>query len=188
MSENVVVLLPERVDARRLAEQGGALKGQCPAATLTRLAALALEVKDATASLDFEQDEAGRVLVRGKVKGGIRTTCQRCLEPVAITLAGEFEFRPDEEGEEFLPEPGNPTPAAESELPVRALVEDELLLLCPMIPCHPPGTCQAADSADSAGRLSHGAARKNPFDVLAALRQNAGDPPSEPVTARNPEE
>ncbi|MEN9726618.1 MAG: hypothetical protein RL434_984 [Pseudomonadota bacterium] len=188
MSEGAVVLLPERVDARRLAEQGGALKGQCPAATLTRLAAQALEVEDATASLDFECDETGRVLVRGEVRGGIRATCQRCLEPVAIALTGEFEFRPDEEGEEFLPEPGSPAPATESELPVRALVEDELLLLCPMIPCHPPGTCEAADSAGSAGQSSLGSERKNPFDVLAALRQNAEDPPSEPAAARNPEE
>lgn len=185
MSDDLSVVLPERVDAHRLAEQGAVLEGRCPATLLTRLAAQASGVEGATARLVFARDEAGRVLVRGRVKGGITTPCQRCLEPVTLVLESEFEFRPEEEGEEFLPPPGGAAVPAERELPVRALVEDELLLLCPMIPCHPPGSCQPAAATEMATAEN---GRKNPFDVLAALRQNAGDPPPDPAAARNPEE
>lgn len=185
MSDDTSSVLPERVDARRLAEQGGVLVGRCPAVTLTRLAAQALTVADASARLGFTRDETGRVLVRGEVHGAVTTTCQRCLEPLVISLDSEFEFRPDEEGEEFLPLPGNSGVPVENDLPVRALVEDELLLLCPMIPTHPPGACRpAAPTAESSAEEQ----RKNPFDVLAALRQNAEDPPAAPAAARNPEE
>lgn len=185
MSNDALSVLPERVDAQRLAEQGGVLEGRCPARLLPRLTAHADSVQEATARLSFSRDETGRLLVRGEVRGGITTPCQRCLEPVTITLKSEFEFRPEEEGEEFLPLPGTPAAPSDKEIPVRALVEDELLLLCPMIPCHPPGLCRpaATDHETSAGN-----GRKNPFDVLAALRQNAGDPPPDPAAARNPEE
>lgn len=185
MSQDEPGLLPERVDARRLAEQGGHLEGRYPSTVLERLAALALEVKDARARLDFTRDEAGRLRVRGEVQGGVVMSCQRCLEPVAIALEGAFEFSPEEEGEEFLVEPGRAALPLDTALPVRALVEDELLLLCPMIPSHPPGECQAASNGQDS---VDGNSRKNPFDVLAALRQNAGDPPSGPAAARNPEE
>jgi uncharacterized protein len=185
MSSDSLPVLPERVDARRLAEQGGVLEGRCPAGLLPRLAAQASSVEEATARLVFARDEAGCLLVHGEVLGGITTTCQRCLEPVTIKLESEFEFRPEEEGEEFLPVPGGAATLAEKEVPVRALVEDELLLLCPMIPCHPPGSCRPTVTTDE---TSPGNGRKNPFDVLAALRQNAEDPPPDPAAARNPEE
>ncbi|MGD9603878.1 MAG: YceD family protein [Gammaproteobacteria bacterium] len=160
-------ILPEHVDATRLAAQGATLQGAYPAAALGRLAAAFTKVRDAEATLTFTLNENHRIVISGRVNGRVTAVCQRCLGPVEIVIAGEFEHLPEDEA---LTGPDLTAPGAHVNLDLLALVEDELLLACPMIPKH------AAPECTPPGReVGAGGGRDNPFDVLSTLRQNADD-------------
>lgn len=173
--------LPDHVDAGRLAAQGTTLEGGFPAAALNRLSSTFTNVQPAAVSIEFALNDARQVVLRGEVSGRVTAICQRCLQPVDLDLRGEFEYVP--EAEEML-EAGPVPSAASANFDLLALVEDELLLACPMIPkhadpdCHPP--------PEDEGRAGSG--RENPFDVLATLRQNIKDKPRRSDAASNPEE
>lgn len=166
--------IPDLVDLARLAQAGAALAGRVTAARLQRLREVYAEVDDATVRVAFGLDPGdGRVQLRGDLTGRVLTTCQRCLGPLWLELASHFEIRPDEEEA-----PVPPPPAGSFDL--LALIEDELLLACPMIPRHADTGCAAASDPALAAR----GGRPNPFDALATLRQNtapeSGDARADP--------
>ena len=178
------LLLPETARPQRLAEAGTRLTGVCPPDQLPRLSAQYLTVAPLQVELTFGRDDQGRVLVEGHLSGQVSTLCQRCLREVEIPLEGHFEYLPGEDSEDLLA-PARPGPeAADAPLALRTLAEDEALLLCPMIPRHPDGTCEPA----SPGEGEAVPRRDNPFDVLASLRHNDADQPRDPVPGRHLEE
>lgn len=175
-------LLPDHVDAARLAAQGATIAGEFPATALRRLAATYTEVQPVAATVTFALNELHQIVVRGHVRGALTGTCQRCLQPVGLAVSADFEHLP--EVEEML-EPGPPP----GMLDLLALVEDEVFLACPMIPRHESRECPAP--ADGSGGDPEGpgdAGRKNPFDVLASLRQTSKDQPLANDAAPNSEE
>ena len=179
----MVLTLAEHVDPRRLATQGTRLAGEFPAAVLTRLTAIFMDVQPAAATIDFSLNDEGRVILRGHLHGRVTGTCQRCLAPVTLNLKGDFEHLPEEEA---AAERGLDSVAQEGEssLDLLALIEDEMLLACPMVSMHPYGQCRPLMTGD----ISHTADRENPFDVLSALRQNKPEEPRNFDAASNTEE
>ena len=170
----MVLTLAEHVDSRRLAAQGTRLAGEYPAAVLTRLTAIFTDVQPVAASIDFSLNAGGRVIVRGHLNGWVTATCQRCLAPVTLNLKGDFEhLSEEEEGESAEQGLASVAHESESSLDLLALIEDEMLLACPMVPMHPHDQC----GPSMTGGISRTTDRENPFDVLSALRQNK---PKEP--------
>ncbi len=164
--------LPAQVDARRLATQGARLVGEFPVEVLVRLTALFSEVRPVAADLNFALNGQGQVTVRGVLQARITTTCQRCLQPVTLSLRGDVDYVPEAEAAEIGL--ASATPAPELPLDLLTLIEDEVLLTCPMAPTHPAGECRPFTMNDD---LPATPDRKNPFDVLSALRQNSADSP-----------
>lgn len=177
--------LTRRVDPWRAARAGTRLAGTLDGGRLPRLAAIAEPVGPLEVSLDFAPwQAAGGARVTAAVRvamhaaGRLRSTCQRCLEPVefAADLDTEVVLTPHEA-------PGDDTdhvvvPAGEL-VDLAALVEDELILSLPFAPAHADGECaQILPRVDAPAveRRETRARRDNPFAALGALkRRESGD-------------
>ena len=141
------------IDGFEFAKAGSSLSGEWPLAELPRIRG---ELHSERGTLHFElegvPEEQGRPALRLRVSGVLDLTCQRCLEPLEHPLraeallllyAGEPEFAAlpvDAEGPERI--------FAEKEMPVRDLIEDEVLLAIPYAPrherCEPRGRAEIA--------------------------------------------
>jgi uncharacterized protein len=164
-------LLPESGRPQRLAEANTHLHGLCLPEHLPRLVGQCIAVDPLEVWLDFGRDDQGRLLVSGRLEGRVTASCQRCLAPVEIALAGDFQFFPEEDSDDLFAPVKAPVPATDAPLALRHLAEDEALLLCPMIPRHEEDACRAAVEMPDEAPMQ----RENPFDVLASLRHNSAD-------------
>ncbi len=108
-----------------------------------------------------------------QVTGSANVGCQRCLEPFAIDLSGEYRLAllSDEseiglvDGAEYvlIDELGE---SARRLLPVKDLLEDELILALPLSPRH--ADCEML--VESVGDEIEEETQENPFAALAALK------------------
>jgi uncharacterized protein len=134
--------IPLRVKASQAVARREAFAGSVPLAKLPRLAAsLAQSAGTLQVELQATRDEEGREWLHGEIRGRLPLTCQRGLHDfdwtcdVALSLAlVESEAEEDKllkETESYLVE--------DDELPLRDLVEEEVLLALPMMPrCEDP--------------------------------------------------
>jgi uncharacterized protein len=88
----------------------------------------------------------GRVALEGKLSGFVTMTCQRCMEPVKIGLADEFELllvedEPAREAEERLERGYEPIVADPERFDMRWLAEEQTLLDVPLIAKHEDEGC-----------------------------------------------
>ncbi|VUZ26807.1 Uncharacterised protein [uncultured Comamonas sp.] len=121
---------------------------------------------------------AGQPWLDLAVQATVTLTCQRCLQPVDVSLDVQRAFRfvkdeataevQDEESEEDLL-------AISRDFDLHALVEDELLMELPLVPRHAqcPQPLALNDAATPAQDVQE---RPNPFAVLAQLRQSPDAP------------
>ena len=114
---------------------------------------------------------AGVFRVCGTIACTVDATCQRCLEPVTLSIESavdvsvverEADVPTDAVVDDYIVLDGAP-------LDVLAVVEDEVLLALPFAPRHEPGHCEAAAVP---GAPLPTAAEENPFAVLAALKDD----------------
>lgn len=147
--------LPERVDPVRLALNGAVLRGQLPFSACGRLLEFALN-PDGRIDLELVFGrEDGVTRVRGRVEATVRLQCQRCLEPVDLTVRCNVSLGVVASLAEAdrLPEDCEPLiREGEGPIAVADLVEDEIILALPYIPRHP--ACGTGESAptDEAGK------------------------------------
>ena len=123
------------------------------------------------AALSFQRtDTPGVFRLSGVIACTIDATCQRCLEPVTLSLESPVDVGvvertgdvpPEAVVDDFIVLDGAP-------LNVLTVVEDELLLALPFAPRHPPDSCSAAAVSGAPPET----ADENPFAVLAALRDD----------------
>lgn len=159
--------LPEKIDPKRLAQQGTTLRGEIPAASLERLGAAFDVRKPASVELHFAFSSARRPLVTGEVSTCIASTCQRCLQEFETTVTADVDVEigesPRDADQDFELVLG-----PDEALRLVDFVEDELLLEAPMIPVHPASACSApAAGADEAPQEDEGPRR--PFAELQNL-------------------
>ena len=177
--------LSRRVDPWQAALTGNRVAGTLDAARLPRLSVLAEPVGLLQVSLDFERwhphgqpgarsraTEAVRVVVG--VTGCLRSTCQRCLEPVEFpadlntVVMVAMDDTMGDAADRVVVEAGEL-------LDTGSLVEDELILALPFAPAHADNACADGQSGAKApapelaqdeleGRAD------NPFAVLGALK------------------
>lgn len=133
--------IPKHVSAQRALSGRQRFQGELALSQLSRLepqladTAGVLEV-DLTAS----KDTTGAWL-RGTIKGDLQLVCQRGLHPMPWTcdLKTELRLVYSESDEEKYLKDSEPYLIQDDVLPVRDLVEDEVLLAVPMLPrCEDP--------------------------------------------------
>jgi uncharacterized protein len=154
------------IDGFEFASAGASKQGVWPLGDFPRLRdMLAADTGEVAYQLDGVRDERGRPGLRVQVRGTLQLRCQRCLE------AMPFEVQADEllvlagTLAEIHAEPADAHGAdrivAGKEMPVRDLVEDELILALPYAPRHEG--CTARPSPDAAGD------KTSPFAGLRGL-------------------
>ena len=134
--------IPLRVKASQAAARHEAFTGRVPLAKLPRLAAsLAEPAGELHVELQATRDDEGQDWLHGEIRGRLPLTCQRGLHPfewdcdVALSLA----LVGSESEEERLLKDTESYRVQDDELPLRDLVEDEVLLALPMMPrCDDP--------------------------------------------------
>ena len=162
--------LPVTVNPVELAGQGAHLTGTLPLKAMSRLTQACLEDKgEVHADLYFGRAESGNVLeMTGTVDATVRVACQRCLEPMELELRTETRLlllRTGEREESLAQEVD--ALVADRPLLLIQLVEDELLLVMPMIPLHSLDRCPAREHVDSPG----GAPKAKPLSTLGRLKR-----------------
>jgi uncharacterized protein len=153
------------IDGFEFASAGASMRGVWPVGDFPRLRdVLASDAGEIVWELDGVRDAQGRPGLRVRVRGVLQLRCQRCLE------AMPFEVQSDEilvlagTLAEIHAEPADAHAAdrvvAGKEMPVRELVEDELILELPYAPRHE--SCSARPSPDAE-------AKPSPFAGLRGL-------------------
>jgi uncharacterized protein len=174
---------PRRLDVPAFALAQGQLQGEWPLAEMNRL------LQDACPSTQHSPAQSVAWSVQGErraVSGGepeirlrlhaltaLSMVCQRCLQPVTVTLDvrptirfvhGEDLARQlDEEGEEDVLD-------SSAALDLCELVEDELIMALPLVPRH--DTCKQPLAPANQGADGDGTATDaHPFAMLESLRR-----------------
>ena len=166
--------LPVEINPFRYVEQRRELSGVMPLVDMSRLADMALGASgDFQVELIFGLSETHLPRVTGMLQGQLLMECQRCLQPMTLTIKhpiaivftrSETDRRPEEAGyESWVVE--------DDSLFLRDFVEDELLLSMPLIPRH--DSCQplkpliegyADDAVENESAPTE--QKQNPFAVL----------------------
>ena len=170
--------LPALVDYRKMANQAGELVGSLAVSEFPRFAEmLAEKVGEVHLELLFERDEEHRVTVSGQVSVAAILTCQNCLKPYTEQIEGALDYlivsseaklvEHEVDKDSIIYEDGK--------IPTTMLVEDDLILMVPMIPKH-LGDCPeseyAAPDTDSLVIEEESSTTHRPFAGLAEAMKN----------------
>ena len=133
-------LAPVVIDSLAFARGGLTIEGSIPLARLPRLAD---ELLDRSGSLEIRLhgwQSASKAWLRLEIHGNIMVRCQRCLKSVSLPLGIDGTLQLIAPGETWpdddLVDDGADAIAADEELDVRSLIEDEVLLALPIAPLH----------------------------------------------------
>ncbi|HHJ39188.1 MAG: hypothetical protein AXA67_11660 [Methylothermaceae bacteria B42] len=156
--------LPDLIDPLHCVDKGRHWQGEIPLSRMTRLATMIVNPEEkAVINLTFSRE--GKVAaVTGSVRATLALTCQRCLEPVFMTVDQPIQLgivTSIEEGE-ALPEPYEPLLLEDEQIRLGSIVEDELILVIPNVPRH--DDCRVLQVQTGSGEKGR---RDNPFEVLA---------------------
>jgi len=114
--------------------------------------------------IDGTRDALGRPALRVRIRGALQLRCQRCLEPMRFDVDSDEMLVLAATQEEIDAEPTDPEAPdrllAADDVPVRELLEDELILALPYAARH--------DGCGIGGE-SHGDERISPFAALRGM-------------------
>ncbi|MDO9424506.1 MAG: YceD family protein [Methylobacter sp.] len=170
--------LPEYIDPLHLADKRGELKGQIPVSSLDRLADLLFDDTGAV-TVDLFFGREGRLAkIEGHMEAVLELECQNCLQavqwPVKHTVKLGIVTSIDQA--DRLPEDYEPLIVVEGKMPLKNIVEDELLLILPAFPKH-SHNCLADKSGNKEADFAlneQQSPTKNPFSILVKFK-NTGD-------------
>jgi uncharacterized protein len=129
------------IDGLEFARTGSKLQGAWPVAGFPRLRDV-LRTDEGTLQCDLRgvPEELGRPALRLRVDGALQLVCQRCLGaleyPLHIEVSLQLAVTQAEIDADPLEAEGPERIVASREMPVRDLIEDELLLAIPLAPRH----------------------------------------------------
>jgi len=170
--------LPDFVDPWRMADQGRVFSGHAAIDDLPRLAKDVLGAEgDIELRLEFRRDQEKRACISGSVKADLLLECQRCLNPMLVSIESQLNIalvRSAEEAER-LPEHYDPLLLDEPRIRLLDIVEEELLLSLPQVSRHEIGECGCSDlhqkTEQEIADREEPSERSNPFAILAELKQ-----------------
>jgi uncharacterized protein len=157
------------IDGFEFASAGATQEGAWPLRDFPRLRdMLAADQGEVTYALQGMRDERGRPSLRVSVHGALPLRCQRCLEPMRLEVRSDALLVLAQTLAEIHAEPADAQAAdrvvAGKEMPVRDLIEDELILAVPYAPRHEQ--CEARRDAREEGRTV------SPFAGLRGLMRD----------------
>jgi uncharacterized protein len=158
------------VSARR------SFQGSLPIAAMPRLCeVLADDAGLATYELDFGRDEYGTAYVDVRVQAPLWLICQRTLEPFVMPVAidARLGLIRSEREESALPAGVEPLLVGEDDkLSPIDVIEDELLLVLPLVPVNPDSVLPEEVTRPPAEEMPVEERPVNPFAVLRELKKN----------------
>ena len=165
--------LPITINPFRSAQRRLVCEGVFKLSEMTRLlAACEARSEQVQVKVKFDVDERGLTVMTGTGSALVAFTCQRCTENFEQLLEVDFTFSPAKNAEaaEEIPSYYDVIELDENgEVNLRELMEEELILMIPLIPRHELEDCKAP--ADSVwGELPEELEKPNPFDVLKQLK------------------
>ena len=164
--------LPNNILLEKWADIGFHWQGEIAIDELPRLSEQTVDGGSLQALVDLAKQD-GVLWLSYQVTGAVSVGCQRCLESLSIDLSGEYRLAllNDEseigliDGAEYvlIDELGE---SARRLLPIKDLLEDELMLALPLSPRHKD--CDML--VKSVGDEIEEEVQENPFAALAALK------------------
>ncbi len=145
------------IDGFEFASAGARQRGSWSAGDFPRLRdVLASDAGEIAYEIEGMHDERGRPALKLRVNGTLQLRCQRCLEAMpfevqtdeTLVLAGTLAEMNAEPADASAPD----RVLAGKQMPVRVLVEDEVILALPYAPRHE--SCSARPSQDAEGKTS----------------------------------
>ena len=175
--------LPHTVDVFKLAVQGASLSGQVEVRHLPRLAeSVEFVFGEASAELEFFIGDEGFAEVSGSVQGEVALSCQRCLGEMRQVLNGKLALGVvrKEEDAPRLPKRLEPWLVDSDSGNLHALIEDELLLMLPIVALHQQEDCEPGlgfsfgedEESDDNARDRKANSKTNPFQVLEQFKKS----------------
>jgi uncharacterized protein len=154
---------PEVIDGLSFARNGSEIHGTLGPERFQRLAQMDCQVGEIAYQIRGGSNDKGRPCLRVQASGVLEPVCQRCLEPMSVTVEVESELQLSETAAEIAQaEDDRDRVLASASMSVAELVEDELILALPDSPRHE--RCEAP----AGGRDG---AKGSPFDALAKLKR-----------------
>lgn len=172
--------LPKSIDPVKFAEQHGYLEGALALADMPRLCDVGY-IKQALTkvivTLAGDVDVQDIRYLHGTAKVTLELICQRCLQPFKCDLNTEFKLSPvhNDAEAELLPTTYEALFVPQGEMALVDIIEDELLLVLPLVPKHADKNC-AYEMLDLMRtkltmQMSNENTQINPFAKLAKLKQ-----------------
>lgn len=161
--------LPHSIDPLRLAHQHRLIHGKFPLAAMTRVCESLCAVEgDVSFELMFSLDESHRPMIRGWIKTALPMICQRCLQPMRweIDASVALMILADEAEEDNLPDDVDALTLHATTVPLQELVENELILVIPLVPKH--DVCPQNDYTLAEKEADD----PNPFAILKNLKKS----------------
>lgn len=169
--------LPSTLDVRKAAVRGVSIGGTLKPLDLQRFRALLADDSGLVkADFAFTRDEENRYIIHLVVSAGVMVTCQRCLEPLSVTLACDNTLAVvwTDEQAAHLPRYLDPLIVDGESCRLWDVVEDELILAMPSFSYHDIEQCQQVLAQFNSGQVPMKEAgpveKPNPFNVLAQLK------------------
>jgi len=166
--------LPKYMDARKIFLQREKVSGLLEIGDLSRLRGLlADDIGKVYVELNFFLDDAGKRIVKGKVKANLSVICQRCLEKFEI-LVGDNISLAVIESEDLalgLDSKLDPWVCSDYKLSLLELVEEQLILCLPIVNHHEDSDCvNTIDYQASVSAKEGDSAKDSTFAMLRTLK------------------
>jgi len=165
--------LPRWLSPRKLAYSNAAITGWIDKSDLQRLSDAVDSIGDVQISLEFSQNDDGKLVVSGAIEALLAYQCQRCLQIMPArseSVRLSVGIVRDEEEAKQLPRSLEPWIVLEDEADVYQLIEDELLLTMPVVAYHDFECIDASLLSSVAAADTDHKADKGPFSVLSELK------------------
>ena len=131
-------ILPEQLDVIQKAKFGAEIRGTWPVNRLERVSELLLDdAGNIEAELKFSKLGHLR-LIDGNISAELKVTCQRCMQPMDLSLKVDFKLGLicKEAQAEGLPEGYEPYLVEGDSENIPHMLEEELLLAMPLVAMH----------------------------------------------------
>lgn len=168
-------VLSRQSDVRKLARKGHNLRLRVPLQSFPRIVD-AVVSEEGTVELDLElyRDEENRSVISGVIDTQVSIPCQRCLEPMMVSVHADVHIAVvwDDEQARALPKSLDPYIVPQDDADLVELVEDEVLLEIPFVGFHEESECAglAYENPEPIVEAEPEENKANPFDVLAQLK------------------
>ncbi|PCJ26046.1 MAG: hypothetical protein COA96_05980 [SAR86 cluster bacterium] len=171
--------IPAYVDTRKAFLQEAKISGKVSLERMPRFQSCLISTSGSVnIELSFDVSETKQRIISGTLRAEVKVACQRCLEPLEITLTDDIRLAllKDEAEAEGLETELDPWFCEDYKLDVAPLIEEQLILCMPNVNYHQSGECAERKNyiagQESAGSDAQSAHSESPFSILKSLKKN----------------